>query len=325
MTSSRPIFLIGCPRSGTTLLTVMMHAHPRIAMPPETRFLIPGYLGRREFGDLRRADNRRALAERITGKGSRFRDLGLNRERTVEAIVAAPPTVGSAMGTVWKEFARDRGKARWGEKRPAYWQDLAALQQMFPDAQYIHLVRDGRACMASLMKVDWWDEGAIGAVTSWVLANRELDRLGRKLPSSSYHYLRYEDLLADPRGELSALCRFLDEEFDEAMLDHASAALDIVPKRKTWHERTRSALDSTRIDAWRTSLPPNDIGLIELIGRSTMRRHGYEISGVGERPEPRQIAASVFDLEKHAAGIVQRRVRDSVQRRRDATPVAYQE
>jgi sulfotransferase family protein len=324
MSSTRPIFLIGCPRSGTTLLTTMLHAHPRIAMPPETRFVMPIYFDRAQFGDLRDDANRRALAEKLTGKGTKFRDLGLNRKRTIEAIVAAPPTLGSAMGTIWKEFARARGKARWGEKRPAYWQDLDVVQRLFPDAQFVHLVRDGRACVASLKRVDWWPHGVRGAVATWVLANRVLDRLGRTVASHSYHYLRYEDLLADPRGELTALCHFLDEPFDQAMLDYASAAGDIVPKRKSWHDLTHGALDASRVDAWRTSLTPEEIGLVELVGRNTMRRHGYEVSGIGRRPPAAATAACVAELQKRVLGSYRRRTLDAIQRRRDPNPLAYQ-
>lgn len=325
MTSTRPIFLIGCPRSGTTLLTAMLHAHPRIAMPPETRFLIPAYYDRARFGDLRDSANRRALAEQITGKGSKFRDLGLDRKRTIEAIVAAAPTVGTAAGTVWREFAHGRGKARWGEKRPAYWQDLGAIRRMFPDAQIIHLVRDGRACVASLTRVDWWPHGIRGAVSTWVLANRVLDRLARTVASDSYHYLRYEDLLADPRGELTALCNFLDEPFDEAMLDYATAAGEIVPRRKTWHDLTRGALDASRVDAWRTSLRPDEIGLIEIVGRNTMRRHGYPVSGIAERPPAAEVLRCLADIEKRTAGMYRRRALDAVQRRRDVNALEYQE
>ncbi|WP_375490370.1 sulfotransferase [uncultured Jatrophihabitans sp.] len=324
MSSTRPIFLVGCARSGTTLLSTMLHAHPRIAMPPETRFLVPAYYGRARFGDLQLPENRRALAESITGKGSKFRDLGLNRKRTVQAIVDGPPTIGSAFGIIWQEFASDRGKARWGEKRPAYWETLDAVRRLFPDAQIIHLVRDGRACAASLKKVDWWRSGVPGAAASWVLSNRVLDRLGRKLPAHSYYYLRYEDLLADPRGELTALCGFLEESFDEAMLDFASAAGDIVPERKTWHQLTRSGLDTSRVDAWRTSLTPAEIGLIELIGRNAMHKHGYAVSGVAERPAARAVVTSLSDLEKRSLSMARRRVRDAVQQRRDLNPVAYQ-
>ena len=112
MSENRPIFLVGCPRSGTTLLSVMMHAHPRIAMPPETRYLVPAYRNRRQYGDLTKAENRRRLAEDLILDPGRFHELQLDKAEMVEKIVAAPPTLGSALGTIWREYASSRGKAK---------------------------------------------------------------------------------------------------------------------------------------------------------------------------------------------------------------------
>src|ERR1044072_7979804 len=101
MLSDRPIFVVGCPRSGTTMLQLMLHAHPRIALPPESRFLLPAYARRHEFGDLHDAGNRRDLARWIV-RTPQFDDLGLEPGRVIDAIVSAPPTLGSAVGTVFR-------------------------------------------------------------------------------------------------------------------------------------------------------------------------------------------------------------------------------
>ena len=78
MSSDRPVFVIGCPRSGTTLLTLMLSSHSRIAFPPETRFLLPVFRAHREFGDLREKRNRRRLARRVVRrKGTKFAHLGV--------------------------------------------------------------------------------------------------------------------------------------------------------------------------------------------------------------------------------------------------------
>jgi len=325
MSDNRPIVLVGCARSGTTLLSTMMHAHPRIAMPPETRFLVPTYRNRAAYGDLRLEENRRRLALDMTADPGRFHELQLDRDEMIEKIVAAPPTIGSAAGTIWREFARSRGKVRWGEKRPAYWRDMGMILRLFPDAQVIHLVRDGRACVASLKKVHWWKQGTVGATASWVLADQFLRRLGRRLPADSYHRLRYEDLLADPRTELTRLCAFLGEEFDEAMLDHTRAAADIVPGYKEgWHGRTRQALDPNRIEAWRSDLTPGEIGLIEAVAARTMRRNGYERSGLGRPPTPAERARYYEVLARKLRAIGKERGRDVVERRRHPQPLADQ-
>src|SRR3954470_21597612 len=101
MPTDRPIFVVGCPRSGTTMLQLMLHAHPRIALPPENRFVLPAYQRRHRFGDLRDPQRRLRLARWITGT-PQFGDLGLDSDRVVDAIVGAPPTLGSAIGTVFR-------------------------------------------------------------------------------------------------------------------------------------------------------------------------------------------------------------------------------
>lgn len=321
--NDRPIFLVGCPRSGTTLLSAMLHAHPRLAMPPETRFLIPVYRERAEFGDLRVEANRRRLAARITEPmDSMFADLALDRVAVIDRIVAAPPTVGSAAGTLWREFARDRGKARWGEKRPAYWRDMDVVLRLFPDAQIVHLMRDGRACVASLKQVTWWREGVLGAMTTWALAERQLRRLGRRLPSDSYHRLRYEDLLADPEAELTRLCAFLGEDFDEAMLDRGDSATDIVQSRQRWHDRVKGELDPARIEAWRTVLEPQELGLFEAVAGRALRRNGYALSGAGERPTIGRLAAYYQVLGRRLGSMAKWRLRDARQRRAEEITLA---
>jgi hypothetical protein len=313
--ANRPIFLVGCPRSGTTLLSVMLHAHPRIAMPPETRFLEPIYRERLTFGDLTIAENRRRLAERMTGKGTKFNDLRLERKAVIEKIVAAPPTIGSAAGTLWREFARSRGKARWGEKRPSYWRDIGMVRRLFPDAQIVHLVRDGRACVASLKKVTWWESGVYGAMASWTMADAELRRVSARLPADSYYRLRYEDVLADPKTQLTELCAFLGEEFDPAMLDYPDAARDIVPARKSWHDRTRGGLDTGRIEAWRRTLEPAEIGLFERVAQRALSRNGYELSGVGTEPDARHVLAYRREWGRRIGVLYKARLTDARLRR----------
>lgn len=304
------------------MLSTMLHSHPRIAIPPETRFLLPVYHDRAEYGDLREDENRFVLARRMTRKSAKFRDLGLQRSDVVERVVAGPPTIGSAAGIIWREFARSRGKARWGEKRPAYWREMDVVMRLFPDAQIIHLVRDGRACVASLKQVDWWGRDSLGSITTWTLADQQLRALGKNLPSDSYHYVRYEDLLADPAGRLQALCAFLGEDFDPAMLERGAAAADIVPSRKTWHSRVHGDLDSTRIEAWRTALTPEEVGLFETVAARSMRANGYVPSGAGTKPSRLAIANYAKQYAQRRANITTVRARDAVKRGRERVPLA---
>ncbi|WP_449066677.1 sulfotransferase family protein, partial [Planomonospora algeriensis] len=94
MQSDRPVFVIGCPRSGTTMLQLMLHAHPRIAVPPETRFMISAYQRRLYFGDFTAPVCRREFTEWLVGRRqSRFHVLGLDAAEVTREIVDGPGTL----------------------------------------------------------------------------------------------------------------------------------------------------------------------------------------------------------------------------------------
>lgn len=319
----RPIFVVGCPRSGTTLLQLMLHAHPRIAIPPETRHLLETYRRREEFGDLSVPANRARLAEHIMGV-RKYRDLKVPRERLTAAIVDGPPTIGSALGLVYVEYARRFDKPRWGDKRPLYLHHIPTLLALFPDAQIVHIIRDGRACVASLKRMPWWHATSVSAAARWVHSMRDGRRARRLLRSDQYHELRYEDLVADPRAAMEDLCAFLGEDFDEAMLEPQRMARTAVPKRKHHHARTQEAVSADKVAAWSDELEPWEVALIERVGRRWLREYGYPLSDHPARPPVQALVAFAVDLARRRVGTWRRRQADRRRARRYRQPVAAQ-
>jgi Sulfotransferase family len=286
VSSDRPLFVVGCPRSGTTMLSLMLHAHPNLAMPPETRFLVYTWRQRHVFGNLDTEELRLQLASTVTRWGSMVRDLGLAPPELREKIFAGPPTIGSAFGIVFREFAQLHGKARWGDKRPAYYQEVDVLLRLFPDAQIVHVIRDGRANVASLKRMPWWKYDSVTSMATWALAEYCMQRNIKRLPADTFYPIRYESLVADPETELRKLCAFLDEDFHEEML-HPHRVTGVVPERKTWHESLKTTVNENAVDTWRRGLDPWEIGLMETVLRRRLRRNGYQISGDGKRPSYR--------------------------------------
>jgi hypothetical protein len=277
--TDRPIFVVGCPRSGTTMLQLMLHAHARIAIPPETRFLLTAYARIREWGDLTDATNRRALASWIVDGPTAFKDLGLDKAAVRDEIVAGPATLGSAIGIVFRAYARRFDKPRWGDKRPAYLQNLDVVVRLFPDAQIVHIVRDGRDCVASLKEAPWHRGGIHQAIATW---NRGMDAgrwAARRLGPDAYVEIFYERLASDPEPELRALCAFLHEDYDPAMAAPNRIAAVAVPKRKRWHALTHREPTPERIGTWNQRLSPAEIGLCEAMMGERLRSRGYDVSG----------------------------------------------
>jgi hypothetical protein len=277
LVSTRPIFVLGCPRSGTTLLRHMLRAHPRIAIPPETRLLLDAYEHRGAYGDLREPANHTALAEWIVaGAGTRFGRLGLDPRTVADEIIAGPPTLGSALEIALRAYARRVGKPRWGDKRPGYVQHIDALLRMFPDAQIVHLIRDGRDCVAELKRTPWWRMGVYHAIATWTQAIDAGTTAARRLPSGSYAEIQYERLTADPESELRRLCEFLGESYAPAMATPRFFSTDL---RRL---RTEPGREDRRLERW-------EVELCEAVMTDRLLAYGYE-PGPASRPAARHLA-----------------------------------
>jgi hypothetical protein len=278
--SCRPIFVLGCPGSGTSLLRRMLNNHPRIAIPPETRFLLSAYEHRDAYGDLRELENRKALAEWIVaGAGTRFGSLGLSPRRITDEIVAGPPTLGSALGIVLRGYARQLGRPRWGDSRPGYVRYIDALLRLFPNAQIVHVIRDGRDCVASLKRMSWWRMPIHHSVATWIQAIDAGHVAAGRLSPGTYTETRHERLIGDPTGSLRVLCEFLGEEYVPAMA---------------------RPVESISPSTWTHTLERWELELCETAMAERLTGYGYTPSGAG-RPAAHHMA-------RYAAVVVHRRL-----------------
>lgn len=316
----RPIFIVGCPRSGTTLLQLMLHRHPRIAIPPETRFLLGAYAHRLEFGDLEQRENRKRVARFVTKGGTRFGDLGLDRRDVRRRIADAPPTLGSLLGTVFRAYADRHDRPRWGDKRPGYHAYLEILLRLFPDAQVVHLIRDPRACVASLKRVPWWKHGIEHSISAWAQSVDDTDRAIRRWPGLVTR-VSYERLVAEPENELRALAAALGEEYAAEMAEPDRLASEAVPKRKHWHEQTRTGPSTGSIGRWASELEPWEIALCEHALGERMARFGYERTSTA-RPGALRLGRHAYVHRTRTAARRYRLAVDRLKRRWEPNPVA---
>lgn len=318
--ATRPIIVLGCPRSGTTLLQVALHSHPRIALPPETWLLVDAYRERLSFGDLRSEAARERLADWVLAR-RKVRDLKVPAEEIRTRIRTAPPTLGSALSAVLRAYADRFDKPRWGDKRPGYYRDVAAVRRLLPDAQFVHMVRDPRACVASLKAVPWWRQSSAAAVATWVEAQDSGARWRRRLGPGTWHELQYEHLVRDPEPVLRDLCAFLGEPYDPGMAAPAATSRMAVPRRKTWHRRTAEDISAGRVSAYREVLSTQEMALVQRVAGRRMLALGYDLEA-RERVEPAVLAQYVRIAGKRRLGQIRTHALDVVRDRRAGTPVA---
>ena len=269
----RPFFVVGSERSGTTMLRLMLNSHSRIAVPFESAFLCQ-YSNLVQYGDLKNKSNTekllQALAEEpLTKKGKIIQEP--------EAILAEPiETYNDLLTAVFQQYARRRGKVRWGVKTPWYVTEIDQIWRLFPHCKIIHLIRDGRDVALSYRRISWGSSHTPRVAADW----RWKVMLGHKMGEmiwASYLEVHYEDLVRSPEATLSKVCAFLGEQYEAQMLHyHQDGAHEMPSESLQWHRTSVSAPDETKVLAWKREMPLADQILFDEIAGDALEQFGYE-------------------------------------------------
>ena len=199
--SNRPaVFVVGAPRSGTTLMRVILDRHPHMSCGPETHFLI----------DLGRI---------LTDHWQRIERYGFDRTYWERRIA-------EFFDSFQHDYADRHGKRRWVDKTPRYATILPLIDRLFPECQIIHLIRNGQDVMASHRR-RWGYWKALRAANTWRTYITAARRFGQTLPTERYTELRYEALVTHPEETLKSLLEFLGEPWDPIVLSCNEAAQEM--------------------------------------------------------------------------------------------------
>jgi len=286
-------FLVGVPRSGTTLLRLQLDAHPQLAIPPETGFgLIAGELAARDAGP---GD----VLEAITALPT-WPDLGVKPgELTAAWEELSAWSVADGLRAFYRTYAAQRGKSRWGDKTPLHASHVYTLWEVLREARFIHLVRDGRDVAVSLREMPFAPgDGSIEALAvAWRTGVQEARRLGSAVPH--YCEVRYERLVREAEATLRELSEFVELEFDGSMLcAHKRAeerlsekaevrreggVRNLPPERRRIFASTLGPVDPSRAGRWREVLTAGEIARFEAVTGDTLEELGYELAGRGRK------------------------------------------
>lgn len=295
-----PIFIVGAPRSGTTLLQYMVRAHPRISLPTgESHFFIPLLRNAGRFGDLSTLAGVRAVVDAMYQQSADFLDtdlhgLSFDAAKLAESLHAeARHTIPAIISGLFEQNAAGEGKKRWGDKTPYYVLHMTRLKECFPGAQFVHLIRDGRDVALSLFgrRHDFRVYNTYHAAKYWeqyVVTGREQ---GRQLGPAHYFELRYEDLIVNQRDVLQKLYAFLGEAFDEELLNYQRAG----QAGKT--PLVSQPLQPDNAEKWRKAMSAHQIRCFEAAAGQALRDFGYALTTDGQRlPLPQRAAFRLHNL-----------------------------
>lgn len=292
----RPIFIVGSPRSGTTLLRNMLNRHPAIAICRATDYYHYVYLRRKSFGDLSDAGNRRRLVKEFLGL-QRIQRMQVDLEALEPILLREGVSYPAFFACLWRYYAQVHGKRRCGEKNARHAMFTETLCEWYPGAHILHLVRDPRDVVASLLRMPFAPHNVIGAARMWLAHNlAALRSSGRP----QYLAVRYEQLVTDPESELKRICSFVGEDYSPAMLiPNQDSTAD-----RPWLHRAQEPVTAQRMQKWREELSAEDVSLAEWTIGSSMKLFEYEPAG---RPPSvatlaRGLASGMVDALRRRAG-----------------------
>ncbi|MDZ4699829.1 MAG: sulfotransferase [Rhodothermales bacterium] len=278
-----PIFIVGANRSGTTLLRLILNAHPNLAIPEEVVYFGSSLAG----VSIDRWRDPGLTKEAYTSFVMQFLDnncqpLGdIDRDELLDTILEeGPADFRRPYQCVLESWAARQRKIRWGEKTPGnlFYADI--IYEMFPDARFIHLVRDPRAGVSSMLGTSFFPNdvvfNALGRA-KFMTEGRAL--LERHVPAEQRFLLRYEDIVASPEPTIRALCDFLGEAFEPAMMDFHEGASKFMKKEAAmdFNAAATRPISADMRDKWRAKLDTADIAKIQAVCRRVMADYGYEL------------------------------------------------
>jgi hypothetical protein len=274
--------ILGSPRSGTTLLSRVLDAHPGIVVPEETDFIIPTAFVCHRVPDETVG---KPLLTSLIASSNAFKTRTrwfISEQEVAAAVEGAEYSTYGIVSAIYRRVAYNQWVGLAGDKSP---NDLIHLPILLEtgfferDVAVIHLVRDVRDVVASLLRLDWREHDPAGTFArAWANANLyAYDRLHAL--GDRYRLVRYEDLVQRPAEIVEAACGMLGVEFRGEMLEPAR-------RRELWgkqphHEHIGEPIVTSRAGAWRADLDPEIRRRCERDARDALAHFGY-LDGPGD-------------------------------------------
>lgn len=295
------VFVVGVPRSGTTLLQRMLDAHPLLAVVNETHWVPRKF--RPQTGLTPNGIVTEALIPLLLAHRS-FPSMGVDEQR-LRDILREDPAIRyiDFVARIFDRYAAAAGKPFAGDKTPGYVRRIAQIHRRWPQARFVHIIRDPRDVCLSILD---WDIGeqvldsygtwALDPVATIALHWRRSVAMGREagtvLGPKLYLEVRYEDLVVRTERELRDICAFLGLPFSDSMLSFHEGKTRREPglgSKDQWLPPTPGLRD------WRAQLARADAERIEAVAGGLLDRHGYDRQFDRIGPQARRRVDHVFE------------------------------
>lgn len=277
-------FIIGRPRSGTTLLRHLLDAHPNVIIPEECNFLLALSL---KYRNIKKFDAKLRDKFLKDFRGTKkFKTLPLDYKALEQLLHSLPPGAGlqdlfSAIHFSCLSIHKKGEIMIRGDKNPAYSSELFnKLIRSFPEAKYIHLIRDYHDHISSILTGKMVMPSPAYMAIAWKKSIRRLEKYKQK-QVNNFYTIRYEDLVAQPEENMKNICSFLQIPYDPQMFDFYTKKEEYLshqPKADYAHNHLSlfNPVNTGRIGKWRDVLKGDELAVTEIIAGKTGKKYGYD-------------------------------------------------
>lgn len=280
-TCNSPIFVVGSARSGTTLLYSILLSSGEFAVYQAETLLLD--VCKPKYGDLKNNKNYEIFINDWI-RSKQFYRSALEPLEFVHGALDHHDTYTEFMRYFMECIAHKQGKKRWAEQTPGHVFHMELLTESFPDAKFIHVIRDGRDVAVSKRSLGWTGTKSrnslkqlIFAAKSWEMSVRAGRKQGKRL-GDNYVEIRYEDIVRNIDDVLLKLSKFTEIVIDQKTI--ASSTLGSLGKANTAYNYQASGLSSKSVERWKMELNQKEKDILHLAIGDSLRTLGYKLEPI---------------------------------------------
>ncbi|MCW3072328.1 MAG: sulfotransferase [Bacteroidetes bacterium] len=277
------VFIVAKGRSGTTLMQTILDANENVILPLESRLIV--HLKQKYFSITEWTP---ALLDAFTEdlykdkKFSRYWSVdAVKLRKSIDALPIKELTFPVLCKLIYLNYPSPFPKGRitlLGDKNPIYSVFIKELSEVFPDAKFIHLVRDYRDNIVSNKKV-FQRQSVAQLAQGWKVYNIFIEQ-AKKGNEKNFYTLKYEDLASDPSRVVPEICDFLQIRFNPAMFDFHTKMQQVTGEKyveeiKNVHPNLVKPINTKQINKWKETLSESDIELADFIAGDYAKQYGY--------------------------------------------------
>jgi hypothetical protein len=274
MNNPTMLFIVGRGRSGTSLLQTILNTHPEISVAPESQFIM--FL-RKRYQNVKWGDDRIKKFAKDLWLEERMQNWHLDPVKLEKELLEIEnPDFAKVCHHVYQNYAKTKNKQDIkivGDKNPHYALYIGHLMKLYPDAKFIHMVRDPRDTILSYKEVNFDSDNTATLAHRWNIYNRAILNFKNKI-GANYQLVTFEKLLQHPEETLTNICQFLNFEYYPEMLD-------FYKKEQDWEAEFRknlkNPLDPSKAFRWKAKMTPKQVKASTRVTGELAKEFGYEV------------------------------------------------